>query len=503
MADLKPTEEAPVRRDLIEGSTLLSRLASLIDVVPAERDRSITIAAPHHADRDSWLADGHDVSTGHLARRVAKALEARCVVADELRGVVDLNKNAFAASPFELGHPGEKARRVTDRNLKLFYQSQVFRHLPRIVVEVHGFAGTGGEDFQVSCGHTLDRSVPRDASLWTALERFKASLSGQLRHASGALRDASVGVYPIDPVRLRATGTHTFRLLELLRELGFNVGGLHIEVRRPLRPDPSTHPEVYDEIARHLVTAIREFSQALGTESYDAKARLEHMGGDRTVLDPKLLQGDPLTVRLAPRELIGQDVALVSERTMARWDLDEDAPVLVLKWATDKSGTPVRLRGGAAQDRAILLNKALRDRVGVEPGQKVHVALPGALQRGAGCAPVCVARITDAGQGPDLVWWSGSQSRGLPEEPRRVTVVASNGEERAVSADRMEVHGAPIAGYPPEYWTPERQHGQWQYDARVVGLSTGLAQQLGVTFGDIVGLRFDEADSEKPANEQI
>ncbi len=87
-------DEQKVRLDLLEKSVLLKFLGSLIEVKNFSRDfKGIVFAAPHNAEGKGTLSDGHDASTGFIAEKLAKNLEARSVIATELRTFIDLNKN--------------------------------------------------------------------------------------------------------------------------------------------------------------------------------------------------------------------------------------------------------------------------------------------------------------------------------------------------------------------------------------------------------------------------
>lgn len=459
-----------VREDLLQDSELLRRLGELVSVSgPAS---NVVIAAPHHAVGGTPLGSGHDENTGPIAVELARQLGARCVVATELRAVVDVNKNPWTPDVPDFPGPAGTAQRKVERLMKLFYQSQLFVGAPDVVVEIHGFERADAPDFEVSCGFPLAADIERDALLLDALRAFKFRLEDAVReNAVLEGRGQPVVVYPLDAdVRLRATGTHTFNRIERLRELGLNTGGLHVELRRRLRPDPGDGGRTHAAVAEVLARAVGDFREALeGHAGFDLKGRLVERFTQPSVFKP--FAQVPFVVQRAPREAVGKDVALMAARDMTELDIEAGQSIALSPGAQGGEVLVLRVGIGTCPTGVVLLDRRLRARLGVDLGDRVRLGYVSGPDRDAGHLGF-VARIEEAEQ--SVVWIPRASSP--PAEAsggsRSAVLWAGRGTSEAVSVkcgESSEIGGCEIA------------------------LSLDVARKAGVTYGDVVSLQFEDS----------
>lgn len=199
----------------------------------------IVVAAPHHGTRRNVDAD---LVTGPIARSLADCLEARAIIVSDLRRTVDVNKNPLGLD-----------KRV--RHHALRYQNEVFRGLPRLVIEVHGHV-SGQYPVEISSGFDLDPNSPGDAMFLDRLRNFKQILSSRLGKIGLPIE---IGVYPMDwDVKKPATNTYTFQKIRRVRNrVGMEWYGLHIELAADLRTGQRTKaPGYFDALANAFAGAV-------------------------------------------------------------------------------------------------------------------------------------------------------------------------------------------------------------------------------------------------------
>lgn len=467
-----------VRNDLVAGSRLLEMLGDFITVEHFSKDGTaggLVVAAPHHGPRGTPFSRGHDVHTGSVASSLSRALEGTCVVAHELRTFVDLNKDPSGARQETLvRHLGRLAFREADRRLKLYYQSQLFAVTPSTVIEIHGHAH-GVYDIEVSTGCQLDERVEQDKTLIVALRAFEAALVSALSE-SPAFRDAppTVGMYPLNPaVRFAATGTHTFNKVEKLRELGVNIAGLHIELSKALRPDPELEESEahYHELTRCLMLAVQAFTKSSESAlAFDFKDRLlgDFSSGRGEVAT--VLGGRTLTLRPIPKSLVSRRVAALCGRDMQELGLMEGHPILIgadpefLNHIELQATTANALRAGS-----VGIAKKFRDELALAANAEVYLGrrlattrdeltlgYVAAIEHGDSTESVAVT--------PFLATELERELKHEGTEGLAFALSSPTGRRQTVSI--LEVDGLP--------------------HERGIALSTALANELHVTFGDLI-----------------
>lgn len=251
----------------------------------------IVVGAPHHGVRPSVDAD---LGTGPIALALAQRLDARAVIVSDLRRTVDVNKN-----PLRLGsHVRQYARR---------YQDELFRSLPRLVIEIHGHV-SGQYAVEIATGHELDESAPGDARFWHKLTALKQSLPAALSSTIG--QSPTVGVYPIDrDVKKTATDTFTFQKIRRARHLiGAEWYGLHIELIAALRTTKQARSKAFVEaLAEALALAIQASFDPLPVPAATIPTHADQTGSTTALIAPRTL-----SVTLAPEQYAGANVVVVN-----------------------------------------------------------------------------------------------------------------------------------------------------------------------------------------------
>ncbi len=476
-------DSTKVRNDLLAGSRLLEVLGRLITVEHFCKDGTagaggLVVAAPHHGPRGTPLSRGHDVHTGNVASRLASALQGTSVVAHELRTFVDLNKDPSGAKQeTRVKHLGRLAFREADRRLKLHYQSQLFAFTPSTVIEIHGHAH-GVFDFEVSTGCQLDERVEQDKTLIAALHAFEAALVLALSEspAFGAA-PPTVGMYPLNPsVRFAATGTHTFNKVEKLRELGVNIAGLHIELGKALRPDPElAESEVhYQELTRCLVLAIQAFTEiSQSPTAFDFKDRLlgDFSSGRGEVAT--VLGGRAVNLRPIPKSLVGRRVAALCGRDMQELGLMEGHPILI--GADAEFLTHIELQAttaNALRAGSVGIAKKFRDELGLPSDAEVYLGRRLATKRDK--LTLGYVSAIEHGESTASVGVSPFLAGELKRELTREGTAGTEGVAFALSSPTGRRHTVSIV----EIDSLPHERG--------VALSTALANELHVTFGELI-----------------
>jgi hypothetical protein len=467
-----------VRTRLLQGCRLLELLSDLITVkTPAMAGPSIVVAAPHHARGGTPLSDGHDVNTGYLAELLAEKLNAKCIVVDELRTFVDINKNQIAPAQLADGdHPGRKAFKEVDKRLKLFYQSQVFADNPNCIIEIHGHR-TGVFDYEVSTGFKLDKKVKQDRSLIAALGGFKTVLINKLKASNLLNGDAmQIGVYPLDPqVKFVASGTQTFNKIEKLREMGLNIAGLHIEILERYRPNPNNdvNRKLYDAMAECIKDAVINFIHALGKPvEFEFKDYLFNgfFFGSKKL---ERLTGSAYQVQQVPRELLGKNLAVFSIKELRQLGL-EDGDRIVLSRRPDLSDV---VEFEITSSRAIRngyvgIAKKYRDLLNTQHSERVYIGKKARLDIN-NMSLGYITKISEEKSGQRIA--VGSQI--FKEIDRQGNLNASFNLHSAHS-QKNDVHV---------------ELAQGSIHNRSISIPETIADQLNVTYGDLICLTFNRA----------
>jgi anaerobic selenocysteine-containing dehydrogenase len=205
-----------------------------------DRQSTIVVGAPHHGTRPNVDAD---VGTGPIALALAEKLNARAVIVSDLRRKVDVNKDA-------------KNLHAGVRHYAVRYQNEMFKGLPRLVIEVHGHT-SGQYPIEITTGFDLSPSIEGDASFLERLQKLKQTLPALLASKLG--QKVPLGIYPLDrDVKKTATNTFTFQKIRRARKLiGCECYGLHIELAAEFRASPRAKtPEYVNAVAEALAAAI-------------------------------------------------------------------------------------------------------------------------------------------------------------------------------------------------------------------------------------------------------
>lgn len=360
-----------VRKELIQKSNLMEKMAKNVKIIQfSSSDNSIVIGAPHEAHPDSPLAGGHDVDTGPVALKLAEILGAKCVIFSEFRAFVDVNKNPYM-NQSELNQTGQ----LVAKRMKLFYQSQLFSGFPLVIIEIHGHV-TGNYDVEISSGSELDKQFPLDIVQLKALEKLKNSLA---RHLNDL--DISHGIYPLDSdIHFKASKTYTFQRIDWLRQLGIPIFGLHIELHKKLRRriegilETKEHRRFIDVLLGALRLYINDIKKH-SKRAYEPQKTLVH------VFDDSLVKIDfqvalPHTVQMAPRELIGRDVALLNVKDMQELGIKQGDVIFISKFRDGSQAIKVECTPGDRHHGTISIPKQLREQLQIEKGEKMYLGIP-------------------------------------------------------------------------------------------------------------------------------
>ena len=461
-----------VRNTLLSNSKLLKILGDFIAVDgPALPKNKIVIAAPHEAPSGTPLSDGHDVNTGALAKLLSKQLAAKSVVVSELRTFVDINKDPFVSESAALaGNPGKKAFMQADKLLKLYYQSQIFQGMPDIIIEVHGHE-TGKYDIEVSTGFSLNKNVEQDKVLVNALQIFKSTLEKALSESSVFSKKLpAVGVYPLDSdVKFTAGGTHTFNKIEKLRELGVPISGLHIEIHKKLRPKltNSRSTDLYSALSDCLMKGIQEFLSSLNNNTeFDFKEYLfTNFAFDRGY-EPILIDETPFVVQQIPREFVNVHAAVLNSSDKKKYDLKDNESLMLSRDESFEESLDLK---AAESDRIkkgyIGISQKDRKKLNIRLGEDVYVGKIG-FQKIQDLILGFIAHIDKSIAKTEVIvrndLYSEIKDKGL--EKKSLWLNSSTGEELEI---KVKSHKS----------LPHKHS---------IAVSEALAEELNVTFGDLV-----------------
>ena len=178
----------------------------------------IIVAAPHHG-----CIPRSDYYTKEVASMLAKYLGATLIVAENMRPLVDLNKDPNRAPTPETKH------------LCLRYQQHILADPVNLAIEIHGHVH-GRYDVEISCGFLPDPNYAFDRELITRLLSLENTLNKQLEREwenDYIMPPPSVGIYPLKKdVVMKATKTYLFQKIRAEQLNNRRIFGLHIEVFR-------------------------------------------------------------------------------------------------------------------------------------------------------------------------------------------------------------------------------------------------------------------------------
>lgn len=386
--------------DDIASDSKFNSYLSRFHISGSKYPNSLVIAAPHHVEADLQLIPG-DINTGQIAQLWAEELQAKSVVASGMRRIVDLNKDPLTAS------------NEIDKKLMLFYQNQVFAKIHYTTVEVHGHVG-GHYDIEISSGFYLNPNVKQDRHFISRLRCLKQSLVQNIDNDWNFkyLKRPTVGVYPLDEdVYMRATQTYTFKKVKLLRELGVNVYGLHIELHRTLRviKEEIQRREIYSCLRHLFYKALKGFLQQSMFDTpqttFDERPHLQKYFLETVDVNwIDRIQDIYFIVQKTTQEYIGRKVALINSHQMYRLGIkDGDAIVLL----NDRENIAIIVEARPVTGRGwvtISICQELRNKLRVDVGSKVSIGvvaegrLPTLIDRGT------FFFIADIKEGSESIW---------------------------------------------------------------------------------------------------
>ncbi len=315
-------------------------------IVPGSQP--VVVGAPHHGTRPNVDAD---LVTGPIALALARRLSAGAVIVSDLRRTVDVNKNPLGFNKGVRSHA-------------LRYQNEIFRGLPRLVIEVHGHVG-GQYPIELTSGFDLDPDSPGDASFLERLLNLKQSLPAQLAGKTG--QAVGVGVYPLDrDVKKTATNTYTFQKIRRARNrVGMEWYGLHIELAADLRTSKRAKaPGYIDALAEAFANAIRfAFDPLPGPEAV--------IPTHADIADDEPVSGTALRVVKAPEDSVGKNIALLHPEEIGTLGF-LDGDLIPLYNHSEKLRVPVSSSSLVPPNR-IAIPARLRRQLDLDPGDSVTV----------------------------------------------------------------------------------------------------------------------------------
>lgn len=473
----KSSEQGIVRLDLLQKSSLLAALGKLIRVIrPEGQLSSIVISAPHHAAHTSIFVSGHDKETGRIAEFIAEELKAKCVIVDELRTFIDINKDPLESLS---QYSAEGARAA--KHMRLFYQSQVFQGIPRLIIEIHGHV-KGNYDLEISSGSELSSDVAQDTPALEGLKRLREALARSL-HGT----DITAGVFPLDrDVYYQAKMTYTFLRIERLRELGLPISGLHIEIHKRLRELIYTQEESGarpPEFVKALVGAIQAYLKSekiLGKKELDRKSVLLDLFPDSPIFESfKLLRDKPFFVQMAPKDFVKKDVILLSHKDLAALQVTEGERIWVSSNKLGQGAVEVESLSSERVPGTASLAKRLRLKLGVEKGEGIFL---GRMSRKSGAKD----NVQDIFYVHDIIEAPASEQVTIFLSPQTFDRFIKAGPQHNIVLLQMANSSELIEG---RIGCSRVYGGGAEFDKGIT-ISKELAYPVGLIVGDLVMLHF-------------
>jgi len=209
--------------------------------IPGKK-RELLIAAPHHG-----YIPGSDYYTKEFAALLASKLDGSLLYAENLRPLVDLNKNPQLASTPQL------------KELCHIYQKYALSEQVDLFLEIHGHVN-GHYDVELSCGFEFDPSFQFDSEFKDKMASLQRTLNQEIEDnwkEGLPLSPPSIGVFPFDQdVVMKATQTYLFQKIRELQLQGRRIFGIHIEIYKAFRTESPDSPAYTSQLA--LVNALAQ-----------------------------------------------------------------------------------------------------------------------------------------------------------------------------------------------------------------------------------------------------
>lgn len=209
--------------------------------IPGKK-RELLVAAPHHG-----YIPGSDYYTKEFAALLAIKLDGSLLYAENLRPLVDLNKNPQLASMPQL------------MELCCIYQQHALSEQVELFLEIHGHVN-GHYDLELSCGFEFNPSHQFDIEFEERLASLRKTLKQEIADnwKDGLpLPPPSIGVFPFDQdVVMKATKTYLFQRIREVQLQGRRIYGIHIEIYKNFRTKGPDSPAYTCQLA--LVNALAQ-----------------------------------------------------------------------------------------------------------------------------------------------------------------------------------------------------------------------------------------------------
>lgn len=413
------------------------------------------MGAPHHGTRPDVNAD---LGTGPIAQALATRLGGSSVVTSDLCRIVDVNKD-----PFNLD------KGVRQHAIR--YQNTLFANRPRLIIEIHGHV-SGRYDVEVSTGFELDRSFQADAIFLEKLNLLRRSLSEVLGNRLG--KHLTVGVWPLDrDVEKIATNTFTFQKVRRVRRMaGLEWYGLHIELNAALRGEngsklgrgKGSSTQMVEALADALASAIRTSFEPLPPR--DAAISLRR---DPSTTPYRVMEGKIFTVNHIPDGPTANNLVLLHPDSLHTLSALEGDP-LIVRYGVEELHSQVAI-SRFIQPGDVGLTQRMCQQIHTGAGQKVSLARlvkrPSAPGTGDAPVPDLVVHQIQPGKTSQL-WLSDSDHKRLVGRPDMPVSVVGRTSTPVTLANGAETNfSLPLRG---------------------AALSSGLAEQLAITLGEILRL---------------
>jgi bifunctional DNA-binding transcriptional regulator/antitoxin component of YhaV-PrlF toxin-antitoxin module len=376
----------------------------------------ISVGAPHHGTRPNVDAD---LATGPIALALAGQLKGRAVVVSDLRRRVDVNKNPV--------HINWRERKYAIR-----YQDEMFRGLPRLLIEIHGHV-SGHYPIEITSGFDLDQTSPGDAMFLERLRRFKEFLMTQLPGKIG--QTVGVGVYPLDrDVRKAATNTYTFQKVRRARNrVGVEWYGLNIELSADLRTgERASSSEFVHALAEAFASSIHFAFEPLPEPGVFIPTHADPA-------DDGQVFGKSMRVMKGPADTIWKNIALLNPKDIISLGyLDGDLVSLINH--CEQMRVPVSSSLLIPLNR-IAIPERLRRQLELKPGDSVKLMRPGSTNGTVSSRRSQTVVIADVRSDKAMQIWAHPLTlQGLQAEP--VSIFSAAGPFQITSPVPVKINHA-------------------------------------------------------------